>query len=84
MTTTEMDTVCPFCLCQHECATGPFGGVPDDGDVTICFMCGQFSMFDHTATGGLRKPTKKESREIERSQLAEQVHGAWKIVKPSH
>ena len=84
MTTIEMDTVCPFCDQHNECATGPFGGTPDDGDVTMCFNCGQLSVFDHNAAHGLRKPTKKERRSFERDKLIEQVLAAWKTVRPPH
>lgn len=81
MTTTEMDTVCPFCGTRHECATGPLGGTPEDGDVTMCFACGQLCMFDHNATGGLRKPTKAERRTFARDKMVKQILATWRTFR---
>jgi hypothetical protein len=79
----DMATICPFCDQHHEAVTLAYGELPfaDDGDVTLCFDCGQFCVFDRDAHGGLRKPTKKEQRCIARDDRLQKLLTAWKIVK---
>jgi hypothetical protein len=78
----EWPTICPFCG-QHHDAASPLRGdhVPDDGDVSFCFGCGAFCVFDDNAYGGLRKPTKKEQRGFDRDKRLQEMTGAWKVVK---
>lgn len=78
-TTTEMPTVCPYCDYHHECVTGL--REPDDGDVSLCFQCGHLNMFDSTVSGGLRRPTKKEARQLERDMTVERIMMAWMMAK---
>jgi hypothetical protein len=53
--------------------------LPDDGDVTLCFRCGKFCVFDSRAAGGLREPTKKEQRSFAHDQRLQNMLGAWRI-----
>jgi hypothetical protein len=81
--THEMPTICPHC-CQHHEAATHMGGAdfePDDGDVTICLGCGRLCIFDSESYGGLRKPTKKEQRTIDRNERVREVVTAWKVVR---
>lgn len=79
----DWPTICPFCKQHHDAATHTLneGRVPEDGDMTLCFRCGAFGVFDETAYGGLRKPTKKEQREISRDKKMQELLTAWKVVK---
>jgi len=78
-----MATICPFCDQHHECVTAARSDIdfPEDGDVTMCFNCGRWCIFDRDAHGGLRKPTKKEQRGFERDADLVKLVDAWKIVK---
>ena len=84
--TEEMNTACPFCGYRHELVTAASGGseFPDDGDITICFGCGQVCVFDSDVDGGLRKPTKKEQHILSRDEAVLKIQSAWKTVKQGH
>jgi hypothetical protein len=79
----DWPTICPFCGQRHDAATNAQGRdrLPDDGDVSQCFRCGEFSIFDDKAYGGMRKPTKREQRAIARDARMQTMRTAWKIVK---
>jgi hypothetical protein len=81
--TEEMATVCPFCDYHHECVSAARSDVdiPEDGDVSMCFRCGRFCLFDREARGGLRKPTKREQREFDHDDGMQKIVAAWKTVK---
>ena len=83
MTTTDMTTICPFCGMEHECATAALDRPvsPDDGDATLCFRCGAVSIFAEECEGGLRKPTKKEQRELNADKIVQGLITAWKITR---
>jgi hypothetical protein len=57
-------TVCPYCLAAFNGAARvtELGSAPEDGDVSICVVCHQVSVFQGDASGGLRKPTDDERR----------------------
>ena len=80
---TDMDTVCPFCNQHHEAATAARDRpeYPEDGDATMCFGCGAFSIFDQNSDGGLRKPTTAEQRSIDKDEFVQQVITAWKATR---
>lgn len=63
---------CVHCLVLHECVSGVADqdATPDDGDWSFCFSCGHFSIFDHKAEGGLRKPNVFEEMELATSDNA--------------
>jgi hypothetical protein len=79
----DLRTICPFCNQHHEAVTHGRGRdeFPEDGDVTLCFGCGEFCVFDSDAYGGLRKPTKKEQRAIARDDEVQELLTAWKVVR---
>jgi hypothetical protein len=74
----ERTTTCPFCGRVHEVATELIGSTqPEDGDTTMCFRCGIFSIFDAATPGGLRKPTKREQRRLDRDPQIRKISDAW-------
>jgi hypothetical protein len=78
----DFPSTCPHCGYDHDCATGLFSAdVPDEGDVSICIRCGQLCWFQRSAPGGLRKPTKKEKRELLRDDKVIRALAAWRQVK---
>jgi hypothetical protein len=80
--TEDLATICPFCDEHHEAVTLAQGDVewPADGDVSICFRCGQLCVFDRETRGLLRKPTKKEQRRFDRDENLKKLVAAWKIT----
>lgn len=83
MTGALVDTTCPFCGKTHDTTSETGGRVdyPEDGDPTLCDHCGQFCIYDREADGGLRKPTKREQRELSHYDLAQQALTAWKTAR---
>jgi hypothetical protein len=80
---TDWPTICPFCGQHHDAATSTERRdyVPEDGDVSMCFSCGEFCVFDSEAYGGMRKPTKKELRTFARDERLQELRTAWKVVR---
>jgi hypothetical protein len=71
-------TYCPFCSGRHDCVAGVgTNGRPSDGDITLCFTCGEWVFFDKHYKGGLRKPTWNEYQHIAFDPLLKQVRGGW-------
>lgn len=63
MSTTEVDSVCPYCGRQNTLASGMnVDEPPDEGSVNLCWRCREPSLF--TADGSLRKPTDEERADI--------------------
>jgi hypothetical protein len=82
MITTEMPSQCPHCGFKHEAATSAYGDdIPTDGNVTMCFQCGRFSIIDSTRIEGMRVPTPNEKFEIRHSAICEKLHFAWMLAK---
>jgi hypothetical protein len=81
--TEDLDTICPFCGHHHDAVSAFHSDTdfPNDGNITMCFGCGQFCVFDSDADGRLRKPTKKEQRVIDHDEDAQTLRNAWKIVR---
>jgi hypothetical protein len=79
----DWPTICPHCGQHHDATTHMLGSgaVPDDGDISLCFSCGAFCVFDNEAYGGMRKPTKKEQRIILRDTKMQKLLIAWQTVK---
>lgn len=68
MTTRTAKLTCPGCgvgLDGHDGVT--VNGPPADGDVTICFDCGEIAVFDAGVTR-LREPTNDEMLDIRTSE----------------
>ena len=83
MTTHHHRTTCPFCGFHHDRITAPDDrdALPEDGDATMCFSCGEFTIVDNDTDEGLRKPTKKEQREIDGDERVAQLRKAWQMTK---
>lgn len=50
---------------------------PKDGDVSMCITCGEFSVYDQTALGNLRKPTEEEAQEFAADERLQMIHQVW-------
>jgi hypothetical protein len=83
LNSTDVDTVCPFCGRHHEAATEAMNrqDYPENGDATLCFACGAFSIFDQDSEGGLRKPTKVEQRSLDGDDFVQGIITAWKVTR---
>ncbi len=57
MHTTRFSTVCPWCHAHAHAHAAPTAS-PIDGDGSLCWQCGEVSIFEGRA---LRKPTPFES-----------------------
>jgi hypothetical protein len=75
--TVEKRTQCPWCHADHEYATGLGAKTSTDGDRTMCIRCGEISIFDSKAWGGLRKPSAAEREENARDQRLFDLRRAW-------
>lgn len=54
---------CPFCGRVNTMADNGHDSIPQDGDLSMCWKCGEFGVFN--ADGTVRKPTPSETAEIE-------------------
>jgi hypothetical protein len=54
---------------------------PQDGDVSICFYCGKFAIFDSSLEDNIRKPTPAEMAEIKASEEAMAMALAWHVFQ---
>lgn len=72
----EHKTRCWSCGAENELTTHPWEEmVPKNGDISFCFQCGEFAIFDDTLVDGARKPSPSENDEI-RSDLTNFI--LWK------
>lgn len=77
-------TVCPWCGHRHELvsAIAAKGTITEptaeDGDVTLCIGCGELSIFDQSATGGIRFATETENRELAGMALVNKLRMAYR------
>ena len=73
------DYYCPYCEKHFNRHTGLTGSDdPEVGDVSMCIACGSFSMFTmKNGEYGLRRPTKKESKEIAADKDCQRLHRIW-------
>ena len=70
------------CDIHHEVATGLRDDRhPEDGDITLCFQCGQLSVFDCGAHGKLRNPTPTEERVMARDDRLTKVLAVWRKTR---
>jgi hypothetical protein len=79
----RLHTVCPQCGQMHDEVAELDGKVevePKDGDMTLCFKCGQWGIFDSRSEGGLRAPTDFEILAIAGSRQCRQITEAWHKV----
>lgn len=80
LTIHNFNTQCPHCGKWNNLHSLPGEEVvsrPTEGDVSFCFGCGQFSMYDKRIAGQLRLPTDAESVEIYLDAGAQRVMKAW-------
>jgi hypothetical protein len=76
----HMVHICPHCGKIHE-AVSPAKtahAAPIDGDVSMCFACGEWSVFER---GALRLPNAKEQWFIATDQTCQRMSIVWKITK---
>jgi hypothetical protein len=77
---TLLTTVCPACGEAHPLARSihpDSGDRPGNGDVSLCFDCGEVSIFDDRKPGGVRRPTRKEAKEIACNRDIQAALAAW-------
>lgn len=73
---------CPHCGAVHTeqtCANFRERAEPDDGDISICFSCGDVSIFD-VANHVLRRCTVQEQMELDRDAGIQNMLKAWREV----
>jgi hypothetical protein len=75
--TVAMKTRCPWCLAEHEAATGVGARTPCEGDRMLCIECGEISIFAAAHWGGMRKPTADENEAMSRNPLIFDVRRLW-------
>lgn len=77
MTTHVFHSNCVWCGTRHDRATNADAseaGQPVDGDVTICFACGEWLVFERSY---LRAPTPEEFIEIGLDEDCRRARRAW-------
>jgi len=82
--TVHLRTTCPFCGAHHDRITPSVSReevFPEDGDASMCWSCGEFCIIDNDSDLGMRKPNKKEQREINRDARFAHMRVAWRTVK---
>jgi hypothetical protein len=78
------NTVCWNCGYIHDRVSHMFGDKrPKDGDITLCIGCGEWSLFEAAAAGGLRKPTDTEFQEIANNLDCTRLREAWALTRRS-
>jgi hypothetical protein len=73
-------TRCVWCGARHDRASNAEPNEtrpPVDGDVTMCFVCGEWLVFDG---GQLRAPTTAEYDEIAAGKAFRRARAAWLAV----
>jgi hypothetical protein len=77
-------TACPFCGEAHPLAAHTPGNddrAPENGDLSFCFDCGEWAVFDNRLKGGCRKPTHSEYAEIATDRKLGFVRFLWLETK---
>jgi len=54
---------------------------PNDGDVTLCTRCGEFSIFDEEASGGIRRPNEFEARRLKAIPHLNALRDRWRRLQ---
>ena len=72
-------TICPHCGTEHTATSivAPSYVRPQEGDATLCVRCGEWCVFDDRNGGGLRKPTRRELREMMRDSRCLALRECW-------
>lgn len=71
----ELKTVCPHCKARNNTNTDT---LPREGDVGICFVCGEAMVFD--GKGGVRKPDAEDEEFIASDPKIRKMQMLWKLV----
>jgi len=76
-------TTCPFCGEYHDRVTGISDeeAMPEDGDASMCFCCGEVNVVDGSCDDGLRRPTVDEQRILDGDPRIIDMKAAWKKVR---
>lgn len=78
MTTFDHSVRCCICGVDHGAPTNIAGTrQPRDGDVSLCFACGSWLIFDQHAVGGCRRPGIDEIAQLENDERSRQLIDAW-------
>lgn len=79
----DLPSICPQCLAHHEAAANTSGGgMPTDGDVTVCIVCRGIAVYDFSLPGKLRFPTDEELEVFNKDPRLQQIRWAMGIVGP--
>lgn len=80
MKTTKMLMLCPWCgRSMDRMSSVNADAVPEEGDVSLCFGCGEWCVVDNGMH--LRKPNDKEFEEIGTDPDCMKARWAWTEVK---
>jgi hypothetical protein len=47
----------------------------------MCWACGEFNIVDDRTDEGMRRPTKKEQRSLDRDGRISDLRQAWRMVR---
>jgi hypothetical protein len=75
-----MMTRCWNCGTEHDrVASADHNEIPtpNNGDITFCFMCGSFAIFDDAFPDAIRKPNPDENFEIRHNKTLQRVLVLW-------
>jgi len=75
----HLRTTCPFCGYHHDRITPSTReeAFPENGDASMCWSCGAFAIIDDRSDLGMRKPNRKEQREMDGDERFAQMRAAW-------
>lgn len=79
----EKPVTCPHCHAKQDMAQilGRSKDAPSDGDVCLCFQCGEASIFDNKAPYGARKAKTKEQADIAKDPKIAMASAAIKAIR---
>jgi len=52
---------------------------PNDGELSFCFQCGHFAIWDSSLTDGVRKPSPSENDRLKASKSVQKMKLLWAI-----
>jgi len=53
---------------------------PNDGDLSFCFHCGHFAIWDSSLTDGIRKPDPSENDWLKANKEAKRMIMLWALA----
>jgi hypothetical protein len=87
-------STCPWCRKKLDLVTaivekgsfkpGDKEPVAENGDATVCSGCAMMSMFDDTARGGLRFPTREEWVDLQGEKMMAALLTAMSMVEKNN